>query len=129
MAEHNKIGEIGEKLTKTFLMKHGFKVLETNYRGKYGEIDIVAKKDNRLRFVEVKTIKVRGVGETEYLKVVPTDNLTRDKWRHIAISAEGYLKHRAVTHETRWQIDLACVYLDTETRQGRVVLMENILKE
>ncbi len=129
MAEHNEIGKIGENITKTFLMKHGFQVLETNYRNKYGEIDIIAKKDSKIRFVEVKTIKVRGVGNTKSLNVLPMDNLTEAKWRHLTISAEGYLKHRGVTHETRWQIDLACVYLDTEIRQGRVVLMENILKE
>lgn len=129
MSEHNEIGKIGENLAKTFLMKHGFKVLESNYQGRYGEIDIVAKKDTKLRFVEVKTIKVRGIEGVRTLKIVPTDNLTADKWRHLVISAERYLKHRAVTHETLWQIDLACVYLDTETRQGRVVLMENLHKE
>ena len=59
MAEHNEIGNIGENLTRAFLMKHGFDVLETNYRGKYGEIDIVAKKDSKIRFVEVKTIEGR----------------------------------------------------------------------
>jgi putative endonuclease len=40
MAEHNEIGKIGENVTTTFLMKHGFSVLERNYRIKYGEIDI-----------------------------------------------------------------------------------------
>lgn len=40
-----------------------------------------------------------------------------------------YLQHKNILHETKYQIDLACVYIDTETRQGRVVLMENIHKE
>ena len=51
-----KIGEIGEKLACMFLMKHGFKVLDRNYRKKWGEIDIIAQKDDILRFIEVKTV-------------------------------------------------------------------------
>lgn len=129
MAEHNDIGKIGESVTKTFLMKHGFTVIETNYRTRYGEIDIVAKKDNRLRFVEVKSIKVRDFKNRENLPVQPEDNLTEEKWRKIVISAETYLRHKGVTQETRWQIDLACVYINTETREGRVVLKENIHRE
>ena len=59
MAEHNEIGKIGENITNTFLMKQGFTIIERNYRVKVGEIDIIAKKDNVLRFIEVKSIKVR----------------------------------------------------------------------
>ena len=65
MAEHNEIGKIGEKITKTFLMKHDFSVLETNYRTKYGEIDIIATKDSKIRFIEVKSVKVRDLSETK----------------------------------------------------------------
>lgn len=129
MAEHNEIGRIGEKLTKTFLMKHDFSVLENNYRTKYGEIDIIAKKDNKIRFIEVKSVKVRNLSETKNLDVQPEDNLTFAKWSKFVISVETYLKHKNIPQETKWQIDLACVYINTETREGRVKLLENILKE
>ena len=129
MAEHNDLGKIGENITKTFLVKHGFSILETNYRTRYGELDIVAKKDKKLHFVEVKSIKVRDFANLENLKVRPEDNLTGEKWSKFVISAETYLRHRNVTQETLWQIDLACVYINTETRGGKVVLMENIHKE
>ena len=129
MAEHNEIGKIGEKITKTFLMKHGFNVTETNYRTHYGEIDIISKKDNILRFVEVKSVKVRDFSKIGELAIKPEDNLTRDKWSKIVVSCETYLQHKNVSHETKWQIDLACVYINTETREGKVVLLENIHKE
>lgn len=129
MAEHNDIGKIGENITRTFLMKHGFLVLEQNYRTKYGETDIIAKKDKSLRFVEVKSIKVRDFNDLKNLPVQPEDNLTGEKWRKILITVEMYLKQRSVTHETPWQIDLACVYINTETREGRVILKENVHKE
>ncbi len=129
MAEHNEIGKIGESVTKTFLMKHGFTVLTTNYRTKFGEIDIIAKKDNRLRFIEVKSVKVRDFNNIENLAVKPEDNLTQDKWNKLTTSVEIYLRHMSVTHGTLWQMDLACVYINPEIREGRVILMENVLKE
>jgi putative endonuclease len=129
MAEHNTIGKLGEEVAKTFLMKHGFTILDTNYSLKYGEIDIIAQKDKKIRFVEVKTVKVRGLSEIHRLRVHPEENLTLKKWRHLKVSVESYLKHKNVPHVTLWQIDLACVYLDTENKEGRVVLMENIHKE
>ena len=129
MAEHNEIGKIGENITKRFLMKHGFDVVEINYRTKYGEIDIIAKKDNVLRFVEVKSVKVRDFEHLERLSVRPEDNLTKDKWSKLVVSIDLYLQNRGIPKETRYQIDLACVYINTETREGRVVLMENVLIE
>ncbi len=129
MAEHNEIGKIGENIAKTFLMKHGFSILETNYRTHFGEIDIIARKDNKIRFIEVKSVKVRDFSSIDTLHVKPEDNLTGEKWKKVVISSEIYLRNRGVTHETRWQIDLACVYINTETREGKVYLLENVNKE
>lgn len=126
MAEHNEIGKLGEKITKTFLMKHGFSVIGTNYSSRYGEIDIIAKKDSKIRFIEVKSVKVRDFLKLKALAVSPQDNLTRSKWSKLVVSVETYLRHKNVPRETKWQMDLACVYINTETREGRVVLMENV---
>ena len=129
MAEHNEIGKIGENITETFLMKHGFTVIERNYRTRYGEIDIIAKKDNVMRFIEVKSVKVRDFSTIKTLRVRPEDNLTKDKWSKLVISIETYLQHKYSGQGVRWQVDLACVYVDTETRQGLVKLLENVHKE
>ena len=126
MAKHNEIGKIGEKIAKTFLMKQGFSVLETNYRTKYGEIDIIAKKDNKLRFIEVKSIEISDFSDIKNLKIVPEDNLTKEKLSKIVVSTEIYLKNRGITNEKERQIDLACVYVDTEKQEGRVKFIENI---
>ena len=129
MAKHNEIGKIGENIAKAFLMKHGFSVLDTNYRTRYGEIDIIAKKDNKIRFIEVKSVKVNNFLHIESLNVKPEDNLTKDKWSKFVTSIETYLRHKNVAHETKWQIDLARVYINTETREGKINLLENIYKE
>ena len=51
-----KIGVLGENMACRFLVKQGFKILDRNYSKKWGEIDIVAKKNKIFRFIEVKTV-------------------------------------------------------------------------
>ena len=51
----NKIeGNVGEILSVNFLEKKGYKILETNFKTKFGEIDIIAKNQNIIVFLEVK---------------------------------------------------------------------------
>lgn len=129
MAEHNEIGKIGEEITRKFLHSCNFFLIECNYRTRFGEIDIIAKKDNKLHFIEVKSVKVKNFDTLEKLTIKPEDNLTFAKWSKLIITIEQYLKHKNVSHETRFQIDLACVYVNTETRHGLVKLLENVHKE
>ena len=49
------LGLIGENKAKDFLINKGYKIIETNYSNKIGEIDIVAQVNDTIVFVEVKT--------------------------------------------------------------------------
>jgi putative endonuclease len=51
----NPTAVLGENAACEFLLKKGYKILERNFRKGYGEIDIIAIKDNILVFIEVKT--------------------------------------------------------------------------
>ena len=55
MAEHNDLGKKGEDLSVEYLQKNGYEILETNYVFQKAEIDIIAKKNNFLAVIEVKT--------------------------------------------------------------------------
>jgi len=55
MADHNELGKLGEELAVEFLRKDGYLILETNWTFQKAEIDIIAKKENILAIVEVKT--------------------------------------------------------------------------
>jgi len=48
-------GHEGEQIACKFLKKRGYKVIEKNYKCKYGEIDIIAVEKNVLCFIEVKS--------------------------------------------------------------------------
>ena len=47
-------GILGEDKACAFLKKQGFKILKRNFHSKFGEIDIIATKDEILHFIEVK---------------------------------------------------------------------------
>jgi putative endonuclease len=55
MAQHNELGKLGEEMAVEFLENNGYEILETNWTFQKAEVDIIAKKDNTLAIIEVKT--------------------------------------------------------------------------
>ncbi|OGK24700.1 hypothetical protein A2954_06610 [Candidatus Roizmanbacteria bacterium RIFCSPLOWO2_01_FULL_37_12] len=56
MTRHNKdIGQKGEIEAVSYLLKNGYRVVGQNYHTHWGEIDIIAEKDKKLSFIEVKS--------------------------------------------------------------------------
>jgi putative endonuclease len=62
----HKLGKIGEELAGKYLHSLGYEILEKNYRRYRGEIDIIAKDENFLVFVEVKTARSSRFGAPIY---------------------------------------------------------------
>ena len=52
-----KTGLDAEDRVETFLIKNNYKIIKRNFHSRFGEVDIVAKKDNVLTFFEVKYSK------------------------------------------------------------------------
>ena len=53
--ERRDLGKQGEEIALRFLKKKGYRIIQTNYSCKLGEVDIVAKEKDTLVFIEVKT--------------------------------------------------------------------------
>lgn len=115
-----KIGEIGEDVACVFLEKHGYKIIDRNYRKKWGELDIVAKKDGVLHFVEVKSVS----RVTEY---EPEENVHPWKIKRLHRAIQTYLLEKNVSDETEWQLDILAVFLDLTTRKAKFRFTENII--
>ncbi len=49
------LGRYGEKLAADLLVKKGYTIVASGYRGRFGEIDLIARKGSLIAFVEVKT--------------------------------------------------------------------------
>jgi Holliday junction resolvase-like predicted endonuclease len=117
-----------EELVRKKLDSQGYKM--NHHQDRVGvSPDIIAEKDDVLHFVEVKSVKVRDCHSLENLAVKPEDNLTFSKWKKLVITVESYLQNIKGREGAIYQIDLACVYIDTEKREGRVKLISNIHKE
>lgn len=139
--EHKKaIGALGENIACHFLNKRGYKIIEKNYLKKWGEIDIIAKKEEIWHFVEVKTVSresnftanqpdrpvshvTNGQNEDDFR---PEDNLHPWKMKRFARTVETYLAEKDLD-EVNWQIDAITVKLWVGERKAKVKLIENVL--
>jgi putative endonuclease len=63
IAPHLLRGRRGERIACRFLLRQGFDILARRYRGRSGELDIIALEQDTLAFVEVKTRSSRKFGE------------------------------------------------------------------
>ncbi len=112
----NKIsfGKEGEDIATNFLKKRGMKIIKRNFRTPYGEIDIIANKNGKLHFVEVKARRSTKFGK-------PFEAVNRAKIRHITRSAEFYMKEK----ETDFEIDVVSVLIDKDGEK-EIEYIENI---
>jgi putative endonuclease len=127
-SESQKTGEIGENVAAKFLMKHGFSILDRNYTKKWGEIDIVAEKDKKVYFVEVKSVKrnLETLSEESLDAYRPEDNMHPWKLQRLSRAIQTYILAKKLD-EREWQIDLIVVFLDDKTRKARVKVVSDII--
>ena len=125
-----KIGEIGENLAVRFLMKHGYLVLNRNYTKKWGEIDIVAEKENRLHFIEVKSVSretLKDINKKTLDDYRPEDNMHPWKLQRLSRTIQTYLLSEKVPDEKEWQVDLLVVFLAEKEKKARIKVVKDII--
>ena len=128
-SETQKIGEIGENMAVKFLVKHGFSILDRNYTKKWGEIDIVAKKDDRLYFVEVKSVSREILPDVtrETSDYRPEENMHPWKMKRMSRTIQTYLLSKKIPDALEWQVDLFVVYLDLKNKKARIKVVSDII--
>ena len=109
------LGEKGEIYAAKLLLRSGYKIIERNFRKPWGEIDIVAIKDNVLVFVEVKTRKSRKFG-------MPEEAVTPRKIAKIKRVGELYMKLNPDLPK-KARVDVVSILLE-----GGSVLREKIIQ-
>jgi putative endonuclease len=116
-----RIGGIGEELARHHLAAKGYRVVATNYRCRWGEIDLIARDGPAWVFVEVRTRRSGAYGS-------PEESLTRAKAQHITLAAQHFLAQRRTTsEEPEWRIDLVAILLGPGRRVLSVRHLENIV--
>lgn len=123
ITERRKIGNLGESVACTFLQRKGFTIKERNYLKPWGEIDIVAERDNTVHFVEVKSVTREAPGwkndavTRERGQYQPEEHVTASKLRKVARTAELYMHE--MKDKRDYQIDVIAVLLDPVAQKAK----------
>lgn len=107
MNEKRKIGNLGEEIVANYLVENGYEILARNYLKSYGEIDIVAFKNDVVCFIEVKARKNTKYG-------YPREAVNFYKQQRIIKASQTYLIENNLTNYIM-RFDVAEVF--TESRK------------
>lgn len=105
MTRKREIGDFGEELTVSYLEKKGYRILDRNYSKPFGEIDVIAIKDDLIAFVEVKT---RKSDDFAYA----AEAVDFYKQQRIRRASQAYLVENDMT-DFLMSFDVSEIYLDT----------------
>lgn len=105
-----ELGARGEALAADYLEKNGYRILDRNYRCRMGEIDLVARKENTLAFVEVKLRKNTSYGEAR-------EFVTASKQHKLIMAARHYLMTHPWAEEMTLRFDVVEIYAPQGTEK------------
>ena len=109
-------GDFGEDKAVEYLKSKEYKIIERNYKNKYGEIDIVAKDRGEFVFVEVRTFFEGNL-------VNPVESVFRDKRKRLLFMVRHYINYREIEGECR--IDIIGINLDKNGEVKRIKHIED----
>lgn len=118
-----RIGAIGEELARHHLEAKGYRVVATNYRCRWGEIDLIARDGREWVFVEVRTRRNSAYGG-------PEESLTQSKARHLTLAAQDFLaQHDEAGADPDWRIDLVAIRLGAGRRVISIRHLTSVVSE
>ena len=106
------LGNYGEERACSYLQNKGYKILERNFRNKFGEIDLIVQDSEIICFAEVKTRESLQFG-------APFESVHSSKQRKMIRVALSYLKYRFRTIDVLSRFDVISIY---RPKQGEPVI-------
>ncbi|HXV26966.1 MAG TPA: YraN family protein [Candidatus Paceibacterota bacterium] len=116
-------GSLAEDAASRYLTQNGYRVVARNWRKPWGELDIVAKKDGRHHFIEVKAQSREVAGFAAHIRA------GRLKLAKVRRTARSWLASFGGGAEPEWQIDVIEVTIDRIGRQAHVTHFLNVETE
>lgn len=111
MNTSRQTGDLGEQLTAQYLVKNNYEIIERNYITRYGEIDIIARIDDIIVFVEVKTRKNADFAQAQ-------EAVSNSKQRKIELTALLWLQKHGVELCSRF--DVVEIYINKTDKTYKV---------
>lgn len=118
MLRTKTIGDMGEAAAVKYLRKKGYKIIDCNYRCRFGEIDIIAKFKDYYVFIEVKTRRSTLYGR-------PIESINAVKMKHILKTLQFYLSQNRI-YNSNIRVDAIEVFMNKEN-YIKINHVENIL--
>lgn len=100
-------GANGESIAAQLLLDKGFTIIARNYRTRFGELDIIAKKDEKIHFVEVKTRNSLRHGK-------PYEAITFYKTKHLMRASTLFLLQNGYKG-SKLSLDVISILLENGT--------------
>lgn len=112
------IGAIGEQFATDYLLQQGFTILDRNVFCRWGEIDIVAEKKNKIYFIEVKTRIHTKQG-------MPYEAVRIPKLTHLMRAIQHYILIKQL-HRSKLQLDVISIILNKDKSLFELKVYENV---
>lgn len=110
----SSLGERGEAAACRFLKEQGYEILEKNYQCKLGEIDVIARRKERLAFIEIKTRTSAQFG-------TPQEAVDSRKQEKIFKAAQCYLKEKKLSKSSIAFDVVAVLWREGKTPEMRLL--------
>ncbi len=111
------IGNYGENLARKYIEEKGYYLLEQNYLCKLGEIDLIARDNDYICFIEVKTRYSQRYGS-------PLESITSSKQKKIYRTAQYYICIKNI-HKSHFRFDAIEVIISNDDRKPYINLIKN----
>lgn len=122
LTPRRRLGNLGETAAARYLRRKGYWILERNFVGKWGEMDIIARKKRLLCFIEVKT---RSVGAENGFEPRPAASVTAEKQRRLIRVANEYARRTYKESGCKMRMDVIEVY--TEPNQKNKIKVRKLV--
>ncbi len=122
------IGRIGERLARSHLEAQGYRIVQANYRCRWGEVDLIARDGLTWVFVEVRTRRSGRFGE-------PEESVTASKAQRLTLTAQDFLFQQPPDSQQPtdqaaldWRIDLVAIRLAAGSRVASIRHLQNVVE-
>jgi putative endonuclease len=102
--QQRTVGKAGEEAAVQYLLQRGYRILQRNYRCRFGEIDLIARDGGTLAFIEVKTRRSQRFGPA-------ASAVTFEKQRHLIKASQMYMTQMKTAYEL-CRFDVVAVEID-----------------
>ncbi len=114
------IGAYGEELAKKYLIKYNYRIIAQNIKTSYKEIDIIAKQNDKLVFVEVKTRTTLKYGQAD-------EAISRKKISNLRKAIGIYLDRSNKEKYKNIQLDLIAIDINKENKTANIKHYKEII--